>query len=131
MYNETWAKVACAAVSLGFILTFTPQFFLGNAGMPRRYATYPAEYQWLHVLSTGGAFLLAGALLLTLANLAVALKWGDPAPDNPWHSRSFEWLTRSPPPKENFARTPNLDYSPYDYTLTEEEARGRAEADPG
>ena len=82
------------------------------------------------MLSTGGAFLLAGALLLTLANLAVAMKWGERAPDNPWQSRSFEWLTRSPPITRNFARTPTLDYSPYDYTLTEEEARDRAEADP-
>ena len=32
MYSEAWAKVACGAVSLGFVLTFTPQFLLGNAG---------------------------------------------------------------------------------------------------
>ena len=130
MYSERVGLLSAAAVLLGFILTFLPQFLLGNAGMPRRYYSYPAQYQWLHVLSTGGAYLLAGALLLTLANLAVAMKWGDKAPDNPWQSRSFEWLTRSPPIKRNFARTPTLDYSPYDYTLTEEEARDRAEADP-
>ncbi|HXU61734.1 MAG TPA: cbb3-type cytochrome c oxidase subunit I [Polyangia bacterium] len=131
MYSERVGLLSAAAVLLGFILTFLPQFLLGNAGMPRRYYSYPAQYQWLHVLSTGGAYLLAGALLLTLGNLAVAMKWGDKAPDNPWQSRSFEWLTRSPPIKRNFARTPTLDYSPYDYTLTEEEARARAEADPG
>jgi cytochrome c oxidase subunit 1 len=130
MYSERVGLLSAAAVLLGFILTFLPQFLLGNAGMPRRYYSYPAQYQWLHVLSTGGAFLLAGALLLTLANLAVAMKWGERAPDNPWQSRSFEWLTRSPPITRNFARTPTLDYSPYDYTLTEEEARDRAEADP-
>jgi cytochrome c oxidase subunit 1 len=129
MYSERVGLLSAAAVLLGFVLTFLPQFLLGNAGMPRRYYAYPAQYQWLHVLSTGGAYLLAAALLLTLGNLAVALKWGDRAPGNPWGSRSFEWLTPSPPPKQNFARTPNLDYSPYDYTLTEEEARARAEAD--
>jgi cytochrome c oxidase subunit 1 len=131
MYPEAWARPSAFLIFFGFILTFLPQFLLGNAGMPRRYYAYPAQYQWLHVLSTGGAYLLAGALLLTLVNLAVAMKWGDPAPDNPWQSRSFEWLTRSPPITRNFARTPTLDYSPYDYTLTEEEARARAEADPG
>ena len=41
-------------------------------------------------------------------------------------SRGFEWLTPSPPPKHNFAVPPRLDYSPYDYTLSEEEARDRA-----
>jgi cytochrome c oxidase subunit 1 len=131
LYSERVGLLSAAAVFMGFVLTFLPQFLLGNAGMPRRYYSYPAQYQWLHVLSTGGAYLLAGALLTTLANLAVALKWGDKAPPNPWGSRSFEWLTASPPPKHNFEVTPSLDYSPYDYTMTEEEARARAGADPG
>jgi cytochrome c oxidase subunit I len=78
------------------------------------------------VLSTGGSYLLASAVLLSLGNLLVALKWGDKAPPNPWGSRGFEWLTSSPPPKHNFAAPPTLDYSPYDYTLTDEEARARA-----
>jgi cytochrome c oxidase subunit 1 len=56
------------------------------------------------------------------------LKWGRRAGGNPWGSRSFEWLTPSPPPPHNFARTPSLSYSPYDYSLTEEEARERASA---
>ena len=82
--------------------------------------------QWLHVLSTGGAWLLGTSIVLALGHLLLALKWGPVAPSNPWNSRSFEWLTSSPPPKHNFFETPNLDYSPYDYTLTEEEARARA-----
>jgi cytochrome c oxidase subunit 1 len=90
MYSEAWGFVGCAAVSLGFILTFTPQFLLGNAGMPRRYATYPAQYQWLHVISTVGAFLLALGMLTTLCYLAVALFAGKRVA-NPWRSRSFEW----------------------------------------
>jgi cytochrome c oxidase subunit 1 len=130
MYSERVGLLSAVAVFMGFVLTFLPQFLLGNAGMPRRYYSYPPQYQWLHVLSTGGAYLLGGAVLLTLANLAIALKWGKPAPANPWDSRSFEWLTPSPPPTENFAVTPNLDYSPYDYTLTKEEARERAGAPP-
>ncbi|HEX6837948.1 MAG TPA: cytochrome c oxidase subunit I, partial [Polyangia bacterium] len=83
---------------------------------------------WLHVLATGGAFLLAGALFLTLGNLLFALKWGARAGGNPWNARSFEWLTTSPPPKHNFVVTPTLDYDPYDYTLSEEECRARARA---
>ncbi len=113
---------------IGFVLTFFPQFLLGNMGMPRRYYAYPPRFQFLHVLSTGGAWLLGGAVLIALANLVVALRWGPKAPPNPWHSRGFEWLTSSPPPKHNFAVTPRLDFSPYDYTLTEEEARARAGA---
>jgi cytochrome c oxidase subunit 1 len=131
LYSERVGLLSATAVFIGLVLTFLPQFLLGNMGMPRRYYAYPPRFQWLHVLSTGGAYLLAGALVLTLANLLVALKWGERAGRNPWNSRSFEWLTRSPPPKHNFGRSPRLDYSPYDYTLTEEEARARADAPPG
>jgi len=128
LYNERVAILSAVAVFMGFVLTFFPQFLLGNMGMPRRYYSYPPRFQFLHVLSTGGAWLLGGAVLLALGNLAVALRWGRKAPANPWHSRGFEWLTSSPPPKHNFAVTPTLDFSPYDYTLTEEEARARAGA---
>jgi cytochrome c oxidase subunit 1 len=128
LYNERLATVGAIAVFIGFCLTFVPQFLLGNMGMPRRYYSYPERFQWLHVLSTGGAFLLGGALLLALGNLLWALKWGAHAPANPWDSRSYEWLTTSPPPKHNFRVPPRLGYDPYDYSLTEEEAREKARA---
>jgi cytochrome c oxidase subunit 1 len=128
LYNERVGLVSAMAVFLGFCLTFVPQFLLGNMGMPRRYYSYPERYQWLHVLSTGGAWLLGTSVLFALGNLLFALRWGPRAPANPWDSRSFEWLTTSPPPKHNFVVTPALDYDPYDYSLSEEEARGKARA---
>src|SRR6185312_8646451 len=73
LYSERVGALSAVAVFLGFVLTFVPQFLLGNMGMPRRYYSYPAQFQWLHVLSTGGAYLLGGAVLVTLTNLAVAL----------------------------------------------------------
>jgi cytochrome c oxidase subunit 1 len=128
MYNERVGTIGAVAVFIGFCLTFIPQFLLGNMGMPRRYYSYPAQFQWLHVLATGGAYLLGSALLMTLGNLIFALKWGPRAGNNPWNARSFEWLTTSPPPKHNFIVTPALDYDPYDYSLSEEECRARARA---
>ncbi|MGE5186335.1 MAG: cytochrome c oxidase subunit I [Acidobacteriota bacterium] len=115
MYSEPWAKVSCAAVSLGFIVTFTPQFLLGNAGMPRRYATYPPQYQWLHVISTCGACLLALGMLTTLGYLIAGLVYGPRASDNPWRSMSFEWRCPSPPPPENFLEQPRWRAGAYDY----------------
>ncbi len=127
MYNERMGLLTSAGVFLGFLITFTPQFLLGNMGMPRRYFSYPPRFQWLNVLSTGGAYLLGMALVLALVNLLLAMKWGKPAGRNPWHSRSFEWLTESPPVKHNFSSTPvMIDRTAYDYDLTEEEARARA-----
>jgi cytochrome c oxidase subunit 1 len=114
MYSERWGMVSSITVFTGFFFTFMPQFLLGNAGMPRRYYSYPAQYQWLHVLSTGGATILAAGLLLTLLYLVAALARGARAPDNPWESRTFEWSAPTPPPKHNFEQPPTLDRDPYE-----------------
>ncbi len=54
MYPEMWARVAAMIMFMGFNLTFFPQFILGYLGMPRRYASYPPEFQVLNVLSSAG-----------------------------------------------------------------------------
>ena len=119
-YSERWGLVASTMVFLGFFFTFMPQFLLGNAGMPRRYYSYPEEYQWLNVLSTGGASILALGLLITAIYLAVALFRGPRTGRNPWDSRSYEWLSASPPPKHNFVEQPSFERGPYDYHLPEQ-----------
>jgi cytochrome c oxidase subunit 1 len=128
LYSERMGLATSAAVFLGFVLTFFPQFLLGNMGMPRRYYSYPARFQWLNVLSTGGAYLLAAALVLTLVNLLIALRYGKPAGANPWRARTYEWEAPSPPPTHNFLAPPVVDRGPYDFDLSEEEARARTEA---
>src|SRR6185437_3618625 len=45
MYPEMWGRVAAIMIFFGFNLTFFPQFILGYEGMPRRYATYPPQFQ--------------------------------------------------------------------------------------
>jgi cytochrome c oxidase subunit 1 len=119
MYNERWALISATAVILGFIFTFTPQFLLGNAGMPRRYFTYPPEYQWLHVASTAGATILSLGMISTLGYLIYALFRGPKAPRNPWESRSYEWLAESPPPTHNFEEPLVITRDPYDYEAPE------------
>jgi cytochrome c oxidase subunit I len=121
MYAERWAMVSSITVFTGFFFTFMPQFLLGNAGMPRRYYSYPAQFQWLHVLSTAGASILTGGLLLTLVYLVVALARGPMAPKNPWKSRGYEWRTSSPPPQHNFVAPPEFERGPYDFHLPESE----------
>ena len=69
---------------IGFNLTFFPQFILGYLGMPRRYYSYPPEFQVLNVLSSAGATILAVAYLLPLAYLIWSLLYGERAPANPW-----------------------------------------------
>jgi cytochrome c oxidase subunit 1 len=120
-YSERWGLLSSALVVSGFFFTFMPQFLLGNAGMPRRYATYPEQYHWLNVLSTAGASVLALGLLLVVGYLAVAWLRGPPAGDNPWQSRSFEWRVPSPPPVHNFVAAPVWRRGPYDYDDPEDE----------
>ena len=110
---------AAGLVFAGFNLTFVPQFLLGNAGMPRRYADYPPEFQTLNVVSTVGSWLLGLAVLLPVCYLGWALFRGERAGNNPWRSASFEWRTASPPPKENFDTPPRFELDPYDYTRGE------------
>src|SRR6202012_1784331 len=76
MYPEAPAKLSALIVFIGFNLTFFPQFVLGYLGMPRRYATYPPEYQIFNVLSSAGASVLAVGFLLPAFYLLWSLKYG-------------------------------------------------------
>ena len=115
LYPEGWARLAALTVFLGFNLTFLPQFVLGYLGMPRRYHSYSQEYQVLNVMSTAGASILAVGYLLPMVYLVWSLKYGKPAPDNPWNSTGLEWQTPSPPPTDNFEETPIVTEDPYNY----------------
>jgi cytochrome c oxidase subunit 1 len=117
MYSEKWGLPAATLVFLGFFGTFFPQFLLGNAGMPRRYYQYPAQYQVLNVVSTVGAFALALGMIITFIYLTEALVRGPRAGNNPWGSRGFEWRTTSPPPTHNFTAEPDFKIGAYDYTV--------------
>jgi cytochrome c oxidase subunit 1 len=114
MYNETWARVACLLVFVGFNLTFFPQFILGSQGMPRRYAGYKPEFQFLHQMSTVGFFVLGIGLFLAAAVLLVSLWNGRKAPNNPWGAATLEWKSCSPPTTSNFEVAPWVG-EPYDY----------------
>ena len=97
MYSERWALAAAVLVILGFNATFIPQFLLGNMGMPRRYYSYPEQFQALNVASTAGASLLAFGFFIILFYLVASLVKGRVAGPNPWFSRGYEWNTPSPP----------------------------------
>jgi len=115
MYPEWAGRLAALTIFLGFNLTFFPQFILGYLGMPRRYHMYPPEFQWLNVLSSAGASILAVGYILPLCYLIWALRYGKKAPPNPWAATGLEWQTASPPPKDNFLQIPIVKRGPYDY----------------
>ncbi|MCI0352798.1 MAG: cytochrome c oxidase subunit I [Acidobacteriales bacterium] len=120
IYPEGWAKLAALITFIGFNLTFFPQFIMGYIGMPRRYATYPPEYQVWHVLSSAGASILAVGFILPMIYLLWSLRYGKVAGDNPWGAPGLEWKTASPPPPHNFETTPVVTEEAYDYSKAPE-----------
>ena len=69
MFSEKLGNWACALAFIGFNVTFGSQFFLGVAGMPRRYYNYLPQYEPLHQVSTIGSYILGFGFFLTLVCL--------------------------------------------------------------
>jgi cytochrome c oxidase subunit 1 len=120
MYPQSPAKIAALTIFVGFNLTFFPQFVLGYLGMPRRYHSYPPEFQVLNVLSTAGASILGIGYLLPFTYLGWAWFRGRDAGRNPWGATGLEWTVQSPPPEHNFQETPTVTSAPYDYPARDE-----------
>jgi len=113
--NEKLGKVNFWVMLVGFNLTFGPQHILGLQGMPRRVYTYKPNYGFdlWNMVSTIGSFILAFSVLLFIINILYsrvqAHKPGAiPAGNDPWDSRSVEWIATSPPPAHNFDEVPEI-----------------------
>jgi cytochrome c oxidase subunit I+III len=108
MYHETLGQATFWLVFAGTNLTFFPMHISGLLGMPRRVWTYPSGlgWGWENLVSTLGAFLLAGGLVLMLGNLVWSRFRGAVAPADPFGGGTLEWTTTSPPPAYNFAVIP-------------------------
>jgi cytochrome c oxidase subunit I+III len=103
MLSERLGKWHFWLFAIGFNLTFFPMHQLGLEGMPRRVYTYVDGLGWqpLNVLATAGALVMGISLLLLGVNIAMSLRRGEIAPDDPWGGDSLEWRTSSPPPNYN------------------------------
>ena len=112
MLDEGLGKLHFWTTFLGFHLTFLVQHWLGNEGMPRRYADYlPSDgFTFLNTLSTIGSFLLGASVLPFVYNVFRSYRFGDlAAADDPWgFGNSLEWATSSPPPRHNFTELPRI-----------------------
>ena len=115
LYPRFLSKFAAIVVFIGFNVTFFPQFLLGYLGMPRRYHTYPPEWQTLNVMSSAGATILGVGYLIPIVYLIWSLKFGPKASANPWGAVGLEWETTSPPPVHNFVTPPVVTTEAYDY----------------
>ena len=108
--HEGLGKAAFWCWLIGFYLAFMPLYALGLMGMTRRMQHYDvaAWHPWLLVAAGGAAVILLG-ILLQIAQLVVSIRRREQLRDttgDPWHGRSLEWSTASPPPAFNFAVLP-------------------------
>ncbi|MFD9410593.1 cytochrome c oxidase subunit I [Streptomyces sp. NPDC059989] len=112
LLDERLGKIHFWTLFTGFQLTFLVHHWLGEQGMPRRYADYLAAdgFTLLNTLSTIGSFLLGLSTLPFLYNVARTVRYGTPVGvDDPWGwGRSLEWATSCPPPRHNFDALPRI-----------------------
>ncbi|MFF4486593.1 cytochrome c oxidase subunit I [Streptomyces sp. NPDC001544] len=112
MLDERLGKIHFWTLFVGFQATFLVQHWLGEAGMPRRYADYlPTDgFTLLNTISSAGAFLLGLSTLPFLYNVWRTAHHGRRADgDDPWgYGRSLEWATSCPPPRHNFTALPRI-----------------------
>ncbi len=114
--NERLGKVHFWTMFVAFNSTFFPLFALGLMGQPRRVVTYPTHLQALNDWVSVSAFVLGASMLIFLYNVVYSLVIKrEPAPSNPWNSKSIEWHTPTPIPVDDFERPPVFDTEPYDY----------------
>jgi cytochrome c oxidase subunit I len=112
MYNEFRGKVHFWTSLFFFNLTFFPMHFLGLAGMPRRYADYPAQFTDFNQIATIGAFGfgLAQVYFFFFVVLPMMRGKGEKAPQRPWEAaEGLEWEVPSPAPFHTFETPPKLD----------------------
>ncbi|MDI2029950.1 cytochrome c oxidase subunit I [Saccharopolyspora sp. TS4A08] len=112
MMDERLGKLHFWLTFIGFHGTFLVQHWLGNEGMPRRYADYLESdgFTTLNTISTIGAFILGASMLPFLYNIFKSYRYGEVAEvDDPWgYGNSLEWATSCPPPRHNFKELPRI-----------------------
>ena len=113
--NEALAKTQCALMFVGFNAVFIPLFWLGNHGMRRHVADFPAWMDPVQTFASAAALIVGASVLVFGYNVYRSLVDGEAAGDNPWEALTLEWKTASPPPHGNFKTPPVVTEEPYDY----------------
>ncbi|MGD0749181.1 MAG: cbb3-type cytochrome c oxidase subunit I [Acidimicrobiales bacterium] len=115
MLNERIGKVAFWMVAIGIQITYFGMFWEGFEGMPRRVAYYDPIFLHANQMATVGAYLLMAGFVVLLYAIIHSWVHGRPAPANPWHAKSLEWMVPTPVPLENFLVEPVVTADPYGY----------------
>ncbi len=108
--NEFWGKVSFWCWFSGFWIAFTPLYIMGLMGVTRRLSQFEdTSLHWFFVIAAIGAALVACGIAAFIWSIIVSVRDRESLRDttgDPWHGRTLEWATSSPPPNYNFAFTP-------------------------
>src|SRR6195256_2369365 len=110
--HEGLGKASFWCWIIGFYIAFMPLYAAGMLGMTRRMQHYDvaAWRPWL-LVAAGGACLILIGIVFQIVQLVVSIRRREELRDrtgDPWHGRSLEWATSSPPPVFNFAILPDV-----------------------
>ncbi|MGC4853430.1 cytochrome c oxidase subunit I [Micromonospora sp. DT4] len=112
LLDERLGKAHFWTLFIGFHGTFLVHHWLGNEGMPRRYADYlPTDgFTTLNTISSIFAFILGLSTLFFIYNAWKSWRYGAIVTvDDPWgFGNSLEWATTCPPPLRNFDKMPRI-----------------------
>ncbi|AIU28505.1 cytochrome ubiquinol oxidase subunit I [Pandoraea pnomenusa] len=105
-----WGKCSFWFWFIGFYVAFMPLYLLGLMGVTRRVSHFDdmSLQIWFQIAAVG-ALLIAIGIGCFIIQLVVSFLRRDQLRDDtgdPWHGRTLEWSTSSPPPVYNFAFTP-------------------------
>ncbi|MDO5454363.1 MAG: cytochrome c oxidase subunit I [Corynebacterium sp.] len=112
MLDERLGKIHFWLTFVGFHGTFLIQHWLGNMGMPRRYADYLDSdgFTLFNQISTIFSFVLGASVIPFVWNVFKSWRYGEVVTvDDPWgYGNSLEWATSCPPPRHNFTSLPRI-----------------------
>jgi len=105
-----WGKVHFWGWVIGYWVAWTPMYVAGLMGVTRRVRHLDDQtLQPLFVIAAIGAVIIAIGIAGFLIQIFVSIRDRERLRDttgDPWHGRTLEWATSSPPPAYNFAFTP-------------------------
>ncbi|TPB72852.1 cytochrome c oxidase subunit I [Burkholderia pseudomallei] len=109
-YDERRGRIHFWGSMISFNVTFFPMHFLGLAGMPRRYADYPAQFTDFNQIATIGAFAFGLMQVYFLFWVALPTYLGKTrrcVDAKPWDgAQGLEWTLPSPAPYHSFETPP-------------------------